>query len=61
MKIEFHAWPQLGNGAAKRGVLAIDLETGTAVFVNSEPYPERNQKLAAERLLALLPEVDWML
>lgn len=51
-KLEIHAW----KSGRRDGVLAIDMETGVAVIVSSERTPQRNQKVAVERLEALLSE-----
>jgi hypothetical protein len=53
MKLEFHGWKSSRFG---NGVLAIDIETGVAVFVKSESSHQGNQKLAEERVKLLLAE-----
>jgi hypothetical protein len=64
MKLEFHAWPpaRIGgqpSGRVRTGVLAIDVETGVAVFVCSERSQLANQRLAEERVRLLLATLPW--
>ncbi len=64
MKIEFHAWPPSRIGGqritdTRAGVLAIDTETGVAVFVGSERSQRANQILAEQRVQMLLANLPW--
>jgi hypothetical protein len=56
VKLEFHAWPPHGVARPRRGTLAIDLETGLAVFVNASDTVANNQRLAEERLRTVFGE-----
>lgn len=64
MKIEFHRWPPETRGGQqvssfRSGVLAIDTETGVAVFVDRERSQISNQRLAEERLGLLVAHLPW--
>jgi len=59
MKIDFHAWPLRPTGGQqvsdKRvGVLAVDIETGLAVVVDSERSQHANKQIAERRLVQLV-------
>ncbi len=55
MKLEISAYRPLSKMRAQ-GALALDLETGVAVFVGSERTHQANQALAESRLKLLLDE-----
>ncbi len=62
--LEFHAWPPQRQGGqhvtrTHTGVLAMDTETGVAVYVDSERSQLGNQRLAEQRLTRLVAAVDW--
>lgn len=61
MKLELS--PYRPSGRMRAGVLAMDLDTGVAVFVGSERTHHQNQTLAESRLKSLLAEAvspgDW--
>lgn len=51
MKISFHPWPpEHRRGHDRPGVIAIDDESGYAVFVIGESDPLKNVELAERRL-----------
>lgn len=54
MRLEFHTWHSIDR--KRSGVLCVDTDTGVAVVVRSEGSPERNQKLAEERVRLILAE-----
>lgn len=57
MKLELSAYSAYRSpGRMRAGVLAMDLETGVAVFVGSERTHLGNQQLAEQRLKVLLDE-----
>jgi protein subunit release factor A len=62
VKLELRRWPPPGDRGGQQitrtstGVMAIDLETGVAVFVCSERSQLANQTLAEQRLRLLLSE-----
>lgn len=59
MKLEYHRWPpeqRGGQHVTNRtvGILAIDTNTGVAVFVDKERSMHSNKELARKRILQLL-------